>query len=174
MEDKRKTLPAARTQSQTGFTAIELAIVLVILAILVVLAVPSFNSLAVRNRVRSASFDLVTGLMLARSEAIKRGRNVTVAAASSSAWQQGWNVSVPYVSAPGNPAVTLFLTKQDAYPSITITGSASSLIYGPTGRLTAGAVSMTVAPSSADSAIESRCISVDLSGMPRSRPGACA
>jgi len=82
-----------------GFTLIELMITLVILAILVGVAVPSFRDATLSSRLRAFSNDLVSSIHLARSEAIKRNSAVTLCASSngtscagSGGWEQGWIV----------------------------------------------------------------------------------
>lgn len=83
--------------NQQGFTLIELIVTMAILAILLVVGVPSFRSMIEGNRIAAASNDLVTGLQLARSEAIKRGIPVVLCASSDQAtcaatpvWINGW------------------------------------------------------------------------------------
>ena len=79
------------SRGQQGFTAIELMVVVSIVAILAALAAPSFTPLIERWRVRSAIEDLTSTLYFARSEAIKRGGGITIDA--SSGWNQGWKVT---------------------------------------------------------------------------------
>ena len=89
--------PAAR-----GFTAIELMVVISIVAILAALAAPSFTPLIERWRVRSAVEGLQSTVYFARSEAIKRGGNVVLqklptgtngcTAADNDEWHCGWFV----------------------------------------------------------------------------------
>lgn len=55
----------------------ELVITLTIASIIAVIAVPSFQGFVLDNRLTSQMNDLVADLAFARSEAIKRGRNVT-------------------------------------------------------------------------------------------------
>lgn len=76
---------------QKGFTAIELMVVVAIVAILAALAGPSFTPLIERWRVRSAAENLTSSLYLARSEAIKRGGGIAIDAAGG--WDLGWKVT---------------------------------------------------------------------------------
>ena len=66
-------------QSSAGFTLVELLITLVILAILVTIGVPSFADIIRNNRVTAQSNELLALLWVARSEAVKRKEDVTVA-----------------------------------------------------------------------------------------------
>lgn len=61
-----------------GFTAIELMVTLSIVAILTALALPSFNLLIERWRIRDAVESMRSTILLARSEAIKRGGGIGI------------------------------------------------------------------------------------------------
>lgn len=63
-----------------GFTLVELMITIAILAIVMGIAVPSFSEMIKRNKRASCTNELVGALQLARSEAVRSGRPVTVAA----------------------------------------------------------------------------------------------
>lgn len=86
----------------SGFTAIELLIVIAIVAILASIAAPSFKGLIERWRVRTAVEDLQSTLYYARSEAIRRSGDVVIvkkangngctAASSDAQWGCGWLV----------------------------------------------------------------------------------
>jgi len=79
MEPVRNLSPACASRLVArGFTAIELLVVIGVLGVLFALALPSFQSLFERFRVRQAVEGLQSTLYYARSEAIKRGGNVTV------------------------------------------------------------------------------------------------
>lgn len=56
---------------QTGFTLIELMVVIMIVAILTTLALPSFTEVIVRNRLAAQNNDLIAALNLARTLAIQ-------------------------------------------------------------------------------------------------------
>lgn len=84
-----------------GFTAIELMVVVAIVAILTALAVPSFQPLIERWKVKSVSESMQSTIYYARSEAIKRGGNVVIAktpntenctTSANTEWGCGWNV----------------------------------------------------------------------------------
>lgn len=95
-----------------GFTLVELAVTLAVAAILLALATPSFAELLRRNRLAAANNELVTALQIARAEALRRGRPVSVCASSderscagSKDWATGWVVFEDNVTSgtPGAP-----------------------------------------------------------------------
>ncbi|WP_413701430.1 GspH/FimT family pseudopilin [Psychromonas sp. KJ10-10] len=79
-----------------GFTILELMITIAIMAILIAVAVPSFNSMMISNSVTRDQDTIFSLLLTARSEAVKRGRAVSVcqssnltACDSSASWTDG-------------------------------------------------------------------------------------
>ena len=74
----RRALPAPRFHARAGFTLIELMIVITLLAILLALAMPSFDATLKRYRVGMAANQIANALQFARIEAIRARRNVTV------------------------------------------------------------------------------------------------
>jgi type IV fimbrial biogenesis protein FimT len=83
---------------QAGFTLIELVMTMAIAGILISIAIPSFTSIITNTRMTSGINELVTALNLARSEAIRRGEQVTARrkGTSSGQWGSGWEVFVDY------------------------------------------------------------------------------
>jgi len=84
---------------EAGFNLLELLITMSVAAILLTIAVPSFQYVTNSNRIAGEVNGLVGDLQFARAEAIKEGRTVTVCVsvdhatcANSSAWQSGWIV----------------------------------------------------------------------------------
>jgi type IV fimbrial biogenesis protein FimT len=66
-----------------GFTILELMITIAIVSILVAVAVPSFNSMMISNSVTRDQDTFFSLLLTARSEAVKRGRTVSVCQSSN-------------------------------------------------------------------------------------------
>lgn len=149
-----------------GFTLIELMVVVAVLAILITVAAPGFRELVAGQRIKNASFDVFSSMVQARSEAITRNTTVTVTPAAGG-WADGWTVT--FVAANGTVTV---VRRQDAYPNITITSLATSVGFNGMGRLT-GAASFSLTATGA-SAANYRCITLDLSGRPVSKTGACS
>ncbi len=78
---------------------IELLVTVAVVAILATLAAPSFRETLQRNRIAGQVNSFVADLQFARSEAMKRGQNVTVCPSSDgqncsggNTWQGGWVV----------------------------------------------------------------------------------
>lgn len=82
---------------QPGFTMIELLVTISIAAIMMSIAIPSFQNFLLQSRLTGHTNDLVLAMAYAKSEAVKRGINVSVCASSNSStctgtWQNGWIV----------------------------------------------------------------------------------
>ncbi|MFM8443315.1 MAG: GspH/FimT family pseudopilin [Methylococcus sp.] len=123
----------------SGFTLIELMVTLAVAAIVLTVGIPSFREFIERNRVSAYTNRLVGALQLARSEAIKRGRHVTLCnydsnkkeCKSDGAWQDGWQLYVNEAS--GDVLIQLY----EAMPGLTITGGvkfACWIGFGPSGN----------------------------------------
>ncbi len=69
-----------------GLTLIELAIAMVMLAMLLTMAVPSMSSWLARHRLRAAAQHLVADLGEARQEAVRLGRPVHVVVQAGENW----------------------------------------------------------------------------------------
>jgi type IV fimbrial biogenesis protein FimT len=89
---------ASRTRMR-GFTMIELAVVMIMVAILTMIAIPSFQYITTANRISSEINSLLGDLQYARIEAVKEGYPVTVCPSSNGTtctvgnnWAIGWIV----------------------------------------------------------------------------------
>lgn len=74
--DVQLMIPAR--SAQHGFTLIELMIVVALLAIISAFALPAFQSFIASNRLTSEANELLAGLNLARSEAVRTQRHVVL------------------------------------------------------------------------------------------------
>lgn len=148
-----------------GFTLIELLISLTILAILAGVAAPSVSEMMGRQRLRTATSDVINSLIRTRSTAIKMQVNVTMRpVVAGTAWAGGW-----YIQHPTMATVKLF--NQDEIQGATITGP-TLVTYRFSGRVTP----TTTAPSwqvSTSGTAEVRCITLGLNGLPAQKSAAC-
>jgi type IV fimbrial biogenesis protein FimT len=126
---------------QRGVTLIELLVTISIAAILLALGVPSMGDFLRSNRVSGATNDLAAMLYLARSEAVKRGANVTVCpdsdADSTCEATTDWNDGV-VVLANAAP-----IRRMGAAPQVTMTNTVNSVIYDSRGVAAAGTITLT-------------------------------
>jgi type IV fimbrial biogenesis protein FimT len=91
----------------TGFTMMELLIVITIVAILAGIGAPSFRNITTSYRIAGEVNGLLGDMQFARAEAIKEGQNVTICVSSNgtsctggTAWQNGWTVFPVVATAP--------------------------------------------------------------------------
>lgn len=68
-----------RSDSSRGFTLIELLIVVAVVAVLLTLVAPSIRDMVLIQRLKSIHSQLVTDIQFARSDAVARGRLVSIA-----------------------------------------------------------------------------------------------
>lgn len=145
-----------------GFTLLELLITITVIGILASIAAPSFRSLIMGQRIKTASFDLITNLTLARSEAIKQNGNVTMAPVSGT-WTNGWTVT----------GTSGTVRTQSSYPSLSITGP-TNVVYNRSGRFTSAAtVNFEVTDPTSGTAVTPRCVTLGLTGQATSKKGSC-
>lgn len=121
-------MPALR--KSTGFTIIELAITMAILAITLVLSAPSFIEWIQNSQIRTAGESLSAGLQAARNEAIRRNTPIEFTlTGNGGAGETGWQIVVRNTGAvlqaqtagEGSRNATLVTTPADAR-TLTFTG----------------------------------------------------
>lgn len=92
-----------------GFTLIELLVTLAVVAIVLSVAVPSFQSQILNNRSIALGEDLASAINLARSEAVKRAARVAICASKSGTdcdgeWTDGFIVFIDTAARDTDPA----------------------------------------------------------------------
>ena len=136
----RTCVPARRGR---GLTLVELMVALAVLVILLTVAVPGMRNFVKNNRLTAAANDLAVSMALARSEAVRRGRPVTVCSSSSgtacdgAAWAEGWIVFVDQGTpgtVDGNDEVVRVFGKAGDGVTIDL-GGMSYVRFLPTGML---------------------------------------
>lgn len=142
-------------RQQNGFTLAELMTAVAILGIILGIAVPSMQSFILNQRVRSASFDLNSDLLYARSEATKRNADVVITATGGS-WKNGWVISAAGVT----------VKQRDALRDLAITATGNAITFRHNGRLPVGSVQQTFRLNASDSSmgIAERCLILNTSG----------
>lgn len=98
----------------TGFTLIELMVTLAVAAIVLGIAIPSFNQSMRNNSSSALGTELAGALNYARSESIKRAKRVSVCASSDGAtclaannWKEGWLVFIDNAAADNTASPTV-------------------------------------------------------------------
>jgi type IV fimbrial biogenesis protein FimT len=143
------TLKQCRLQSRArmkkpnaGMTLIELMVAIVIMAILSMLAVPSFQKQIAASRLTSATNDLFTSLTQARADSIRQGVRMTVcvssngsscdAVSTTATWSVGW-VGFNDPTRAASPALdsgeTTTFVVQEIHPSIVVRGTGTTSNY---------------------------------------------
>ncbi|VTU38536.1 putative major pilin subunit [Variovorax sp. PBS-H4] len=169
-------LGAAPGNRRRGFTLIELMVTITVLAILLTVAVPSFDGIRLSNRLTSYATDLVTGSQLARTEAIKRNTSVTMCVSAdgtgcstSGGWETGWIVLSGTTVIQRHPAAA-------AGYKLTEAGGTTSLTFEATG-VGASQATFTICRASPSVGGQERVVKISATGraaITRTALGTCA
>lgn len=121
-----------------GFTLIELMITVAIMSIMLTVGLPSFQSIIASSRLTSSANAMVSALQLARFEALKQHKTVTIRKKGTN-WQDGWDVFVDR-NENGNIDSGEALVSYDKLSSaVTVTGNGASysnyVSYDASGRI---------------------------------------
>lgn len=148
-------------RQQSGFTLIELIVVVTLTAVLLGIGIPSFREFTATQKVKGAAFDLAAALLLARSEAVKRNATVTVTQTGGN-WSNGWTVTVGGTT----------LSSQGALGQVNITPidppATTAVSYQGNGR--ADAASLEFAASNTK---QVRCLAIRADGVPNTTSTSC-
>ena len=150
---EKMTTNNTRYRAVTGFTLVELMVVIAVFAILATIGIPSFNNLVANNRATSAANELLSTLQFARSEAVKRNEDIIAEPASATNWSAGWTVFRDVNDAE-------LRSRHAQHTSVTIIGP-PQLRFRPAGNVVgADSFSITVAGNAA----AVRCLTLEASG----------
>lgn len=161
---------------QSGFTLIELMVTVAVLAILLTIGLPSFQSSLRSNRVSTASNGLLTAISLARSEAIRSTRGAGVCASADGSncggtWNDGWLVWMDSNGDGVKDGGENVIRYMQGGGKLSVAGTAQVLAFDRRGRITTGAQSIGVHPESHDTPL--RCVVIGATGQARVQGGAC-
>ena len=143
-----------------GFTLIEMMIVVALLAIGAAIAMPGFQSMIQNNRLSTTTNTLLTGLQLARSEAVTTRSTVTVCGANvaqdNCAGSTNWNNGALIMQ-----GTTLLRALPVDAPGVSVTSSANDVVYNSNGTAAAAA---TLTISDSRGSAHERTITVNVIG----------
>lgn len=157
----RKPKCSVAPVNQRGFTLLELLTVIAILAVLAVIGVPSFSDMIAKSRAIATATSLQLALVKARSEAVKRNASVSIVP-NAGGWVAGWQLR----DTGGN-----VIGVEDALRGVTVSTTATTVVYRPSGRIFGSAPSFEVTAANRTSV--KRCVSAELSGRPYVAEGQC-
>lgn len=172
----------------TGFTLLEVLTAIAIVAILLAIGVPSFADAMRRNRMAAVTNDVSAALALAKSEAVKRGMQVTVCGgnadqsdcAGSGTWSAGLIVFHDDALTTGQLDGTdemIQVSPPAAEKNIGVTVDRNALTFRPNGSITglaAGATSViTIVPTYGCTGDDARTVTLNRAGRPAVARRAC-
>lgn len=156
-------------KKNSGFTLIEMLIAIAIAAILLAVGVPSFNQIIRDNRATTQTNEVATALAIARSEALRRARSVSVCpstnntSCSGSNWAVGWIVVLDGNNS-GAPNVSEVLRAFSAMNGSTTPVAPTHIRYLSSGMLNATAVQTIDVRPEGCAGTERRSISISTTG----------
>jgi type IV fimbrial biogenesis protein FimT len=152
--------PVLPRTTRAGFSAIELMVTISILAILLAIAAPSLTRFIKDVRLAGQANDLLTDLMLARSEAVKRDVPVAICGkannndtqcGSDPNWQGGWLLVIDADKNGKRDSATsdtLLKSEEALHAKSTLkatgAGNKGAITFAPTGINVSGPITLTL------------------------------
>ena len=133
-------------KNKRGFTLIELLVTVAVLIVLLLVGVPEYRRMTENNRQVAAINKMVGDLNLARTEAVKQGRAVTLcgsddgASCNTANWEGGWIVFTDQNRDTNVDAGDVLISRNTGLPAgLTLRGikfaSADFIQYHPSGEM---------------------------------------
>lgn len=129
-------------KKQKAFTLVELLVTVSVVGVLLALAVPSFNKQVINSRSVALGEDFLGVINLARYEAVKRAKRVSLCASSdgstcSGAWNQGYIMFVDEATSDGatspvlgsTPVIIKVYGKSASGAGIAVTNDATAMTF---------------------------------------------
>ncbi len=160
----RRICPMAKPAA--GFSVIELLITLVLIAISVSLALPSLQQFSANNQVQAASNSIVSGLNMARFNAITTGEETTIcpsadgATCSNDSWGSGWIV---FMDTDGDSAADAaeLIRVVEIQGSIAASGFGNAITFESDGSTSRNSDTVIISCYAHES-VSSKCISITI------------
>lgn len=161
--------------AESGFTLIEMMVTVSVMAILLAIAVPSFQGVALSSKLTSLANDFVASAQLARSEAIKRNRPARLCASSDGETCTGGDWAAGWVVLRDDGVV---VQAQKKLPDgFMMSGNVTSISFSATGVGVIAAATLTVCRKLPSVGSQERVVSISSTGRPsvkRTTTGLCS
>lgn len=136
-----------------GFTLIELMVALAVAAVLLTIAVPSFQSVSRNSAVRATTNDLMSTINLARMQAVSTRSNMTIAPTDGD-WSDGWTLELSAAGVEEDME-----TVPNGKVSVSRTGGSGALIFLARGGLQGGEAEFQVSHNENSDVSRTFCVS---------------
>ncbi len=152
--------------SANGFTIVEFVIALLIGAITLTLALPSLLALSASNQVIAANNSIISGLNMARNQAIMSGDDITICPSNDGAscldrsWDKGWIVFNDKDSDSVADAAEI-LRVIDIDGKIASSGYGQQIVFRSNGTTTMGS-SAIITNCYSNSGISAKCLDINV------------
>jgi Tfp pilus assembly protein FimT len=121
--------------SVSGFTLIELIVLIAVLAIVMAIGVPMIGSFLANDQTQAAAGRFQQNMQWARAEAIKTNQTVSVTISGASTTNCAWTITAANASRTPEQSASDF---QNHYPGVGCTVTSTDLCFSPLGNLGTG------------------------------------